>query len=153
MSATHSTATAVRPPISKLYKRCAWNHHSDCPGSFEAWSICSCSCHVPPAEIVATDSAAAVAEAVSIVTPVVPNVGRKGTLRQKCFLPCPEHAPAGDYNLDEEWESGNTLRLILSNGVPCDACSALTLQNARAYAKTFANKRHVMYHGYNSSWS
>lgn len=37
----------LQKPIVKLYKRCAWQHHAECPGSFESWSVCSCSCHHP----------------------------------------------------------------------------------------------------------
>ena len=34
----------------------------------------------------------------------------------------------------------------------CEDCSRLTLESARAYAMTFADKRHRIYHGYNSSF-
>jgi len=66
--------TTLTSPIAKLYKRCARKHHDQCPGSFETWSVCSCDCHAGvsderPAPITCQDKAAAVVEAVAIVTP------------------------------------------------------------------------------------
>ena len=152
------TTTTIRQPIAKLYKRCAWKHHADCPGSFESWSICSCKCHAP------IDATAAIAEAESIIYLPAPktepiaepagfNVGKRGsTLRERAFLPCPEHAPNDGVDIDELVSTSRTLRMVIAdNCKSCAACNALTLENARAYARyegsrpqpsTFSNGTH-----------
>lgn len=52
--------TTETAPIRKLYKRCKRGRHGDCPGSFEAHSVCECNCH--------GEAAAAVEAAQAIVT-------------------------------------------------------------------------------------
>lgn len=46
------TTVIVTQPIAKLYKRCAWGKHDQCPGSFQSWSVCSCPCHKPAAGVI-----------------------------------------------------------------------------------------------------
>jgi hypothetical protein len=62
-----SNATLTQP-IAKLYKRCSWGKHAECPGSFQSWSVCSCGCHAEPICEMSAAGAAAVIEAQAIVT-------------------------------------------------------------------------------------
>ncbi len=61
--------TTLATPVSKLYKRCAWKHHAECPGHFDytngqTYSVCSCDCHAGVSDMRA---AAIVAEAETII--------------------------------------------------------------------------------------
>ena len=155
--------TTRTQPITKLYKRCQWSKHSQCPGKFEDWSVCSCECHAdasavqPHAEISQQDTEAAVAEAQAIVTP---SWGKLGSLRERAFTPCAEHAPSPNHDLDDpNWSPATrikTLRMFLAGSPSCKSCaecSRLTLINARAYARHLASKPSgLKLQGYNSSF-
>ena len=151
--------TQTRTTIAKLYKRCKWGKHNQCPGHFEEWSVCSCECHTPAdaAEItIANEASAAIAEAQAIITPpatvkavestLTPSWGKSGSLRERTFTPCPKHAPAPSVDLDEQLPvaANRTLRMVMAtNGGrigKCAECDRLTLANARAYAIHLADK-------------
>src|SRR3990167_8998543 len=74
------TTVIVTQPIAKLYKRCAWGKHDQCPGSFQSWSVCSCLCHLAAEvigyELTVEEIKTAVAEAEVIVCPPSPAITR-----------------------------------------------------------------------------
>lgn len=128
-------ANMLTAPVVKLYKRCARGKHDTCPGSFEAWSICSCDCHAGisdtrPAPVSCADKAEAIAEAIAIVTPKATgavNFGFKGTHRVG-------DAANSDATRRFNAMTGKTNQLLrwTEQFHMCATC-------ARDFAKTFAN--------------